>query len=212
MSTGKVLALGIVGFLTTIILVGIFGAPDTSNTGNFTSYFELPMVPNSAAFWFVVIVSLLLAVTFLPKWYRIVPGFLLIVLIGYHFQERWEKVGQTLDRGVNYGEWSTPTPNVEKGPEIVLAGRSGSTIAPTDKWSEWRKLNGPGDCFRAWTNNPTADDLKLRYFDTTGDTWSHDGKYAPDAVAISFQSKLIGPVGVKYETWPKEPGKACKKL
>lgn len=93
--------------------------------------------------------------------------------------------------------------------ESVPAGSSGETIAPRGKWSEWREFSQTGLCLRVWTANRKADDIFIRYIDRDGETWSYDGNYMPNVLAISFRSKIGRPIQVNYEAWKKIPGKKC---
>ena len=100
---------------------------------------------------------------------------------------------------------------IARGPAMVPAGKSGSAVAPATKWSEWRKFDKTGLCFRAWTANPDVDDVRVRYMDREGEKWSYGGGYIHDVVAISFTSKIGMPVRTYYETWEKVRGKNCTK-
>lgn len=169
--------------------------------------------PISESVWFVIISILVVTALAIPNkrtrtMARAILTVLLLVLLSIWFAPFIAKATRWMDRGINHGDWSDTSP---QGPAVVSAGRSGSTVAPTTSWSEWRELEEIGLCFRIWTANLDADDVRVRYLNLDGEEWLYDGDYIADAVAISFTSKIGKPVRTYYDTWKKLPGQRCQK-
>lgn len=96
-------------------------------------------------------------------------------------------------------------PATQPAPTMIPAGRSGTMIAPVEKWSAWYEYP-VGNCVYGWGTNPTGDNFKVRWMDRNGDIWSYDGNQVTNLRAFSVKSKSNTPERVEYEVRPRING------